>query len=241
MLNPWKDIWAIVERELRHDRFYVIANVIFMIYLGVIMGTIIDSAQGTQFKWAPLGNYLMLTVVPMTGLFFSRRNFNYIKEDSYTQMLRYYRTLAIPLNTIMWGRLTQLAVAMFINNLFLYTACYGFIRMMGDSLLAADTMVAFALTWLGCGLLINGMFIYYEFLTSGKVYFWVTLLIMLVLALVVVILNVWRINLLEITLDFSLRYGLLSPLLWGTLLVGGIGLSLLSMITRRKMGMRDLA
>lgn len=241
ILKPWKDAWAIVERDLRNDRLYVIANVIFMIYLGLILSTIVDTANESEFMWTPLGNYLMLTTVPMTGFFFSRRDFNCIKEDSYTQMLRYYRTLAIPLNTIIRGRLTQLAVAILVNNLFLYVAFYGFMIMLGDSWIEVDTILAFAFTWLGYSLLIHGVFIYYEFLTSGRVYFLTTLLFIVVFGLVGLIMNAWGIDLIKITLDFSMQYTLLSPLMWGTLLVGGIGLALITFITRRKVGMRDLA
>lgn len=69
---------------------------------------------------------------------------------------------------------------------------------------------------------------------------------MMVLQLVVIAVGAFAVswfdgNLLQWTLDYSERHALLSPVMWGTLVVGAVILSIFCSITRRSLNKRDLA
>ncbi|MGG6313143.1 hypothetical protein [Paenibacillus macerans] len=237
-MDSWKDAWVIFYKDLRSDRLFLIWNVIFMLYISLFLGFMVRSSAETGFVLNPMADFLMLSMIPFTGFFFSRRSFSYLKEDSYTQMLRYYRTLPIPLKTIMRSRLIQLGAMMLFNGIIFYVVFYA-IGLRRE--LDLGGFIAFALTWTGYGLFINGAFIYYELLKKGKVYLWMSLVLMAVFGFTAYAIDWFGGNLMSFTMDYSGRYVLLSPLMWGALVGGVLGLSLFGAMTRRKLAMRDLA
>lgn len=240
-MDSWKDAWFIFKKDLRNDRLYLIWNVIFMLYVALMLGSLVGAREETDYIMNPMSDFLMLMMVPFTGFFFTRRSFNYIKEDSYTQMLRYYRVLPIPLKTVIRSRLIQLGAAMLLNGILFYGSLYLVTYLMNGSGMGLGPYLGFCFTWMGYGLLINGLFIYFELLMKGKVYLWLTFLIMLVLGVVAFVTNWQGGNLFSFTLDNSRRYVLLSPLMWGSLIGGGLGLALLCSVTLRRLTKRDLA
>ncbi|GJM82463.1 hypothetical protein HMSSN139_49590 [Paenibacillus sp. HMSSN-139] len=240
-LDSWKDAWVIFKKDLRNDRLFLIWNVIFMLYVTLMLGSLVGAREETHYVMNPMSDFLMLMMVPFTGFFFTRRSFNYIKEDSYTQMLRFYHVLPIPLKTVIRSRLIQLGAAMLLNGILFYGGFYLVTYLMNGSALEAGAFIAFCFTWVGYGLLINGLFIYCELLMKGTVYLWLTFLLMLVLGVVAFVTNWFGGNLMSFTLDNSRRYVLLSPLMWGSLAGGSLGLALLCSVTLRKLTKRDLA
>lgn len=237
-MDSWKDAWVIFIKDLRTDRLVLIWNVIFMLYVSLMLGSMVGTRQEVGYLQSPISDFLMLTMIPSTGFFFSRRSFNYIKEDAYTRMLRYYRVLPIPLKTVMRSRLIQLGAAMLFNAIIFYITFYW--SASPQITFAPGEFIAFALTWTGYALLINGVFIYFELLKKGKAYLWMTVLFMAALGLLAIAADWLGGNLLLYTMDVSRRYGLLSPLTWGSLAVGALGLILLSVVTQRKLQTRDL-
>lgn len=239
-MDSWKDAWFIFKKDLRNDRLYLIWNVIFMLYVALMLGSLVGAREETDYVMNPMVDFLMLAMVPFTGFFFTRRSFNYIKGDTYTQMLRYYRVLPIPLKTVIRKRLIQLGAAMLLNSVLFYGGIYLVTKLMNNSGLGLGTFIVFALTWNGYGLLINGVFIYFELLKKGKVYLWLTFLLMLGLGLIAFAANWFGGNLMSFTLEFSRQHLVRSPLMWGTLAVGIVGLASLSSVTLRKLNQRDL-
>ncbi|MGP0587038.1 hypothetical protein [Paenibacillus timonensis] len=240
-MDSWKDAWFIFAKDLRNDRLFLIWNVIFMLYVALMLGALVGAREETDYIMNPMSDFLMLMMVPFTGFFFTRRSFNYIKEDSYTQMLRYYRVLPIPLKTVIRSRLIQLGAAMLLNGILFYGSFYLVTYLMDDNWMGLGAFLGFSLTWMGYGLLVNGLFIYSELLMKGKVYLWLTFLLMLVLGVVAIVTNWLGGNLFSFTLENSRRYVLLSPLMWGSLVGGGLGLALLCSVTLRRLTKRDLA
>lgn len=100
--------------------------------------------------------------------------------------------------------------------------------------------IAFAVTWLGYTLCINGLYIYMELLKKGKVYFWLSMILMLGTVVVSVAISIFNGSLVRYTIDLSVRYSLLSPLMWGSLLIGFVMLYLMGILTVRKLNDRDL-
>ncbi|RCX16161.1 ABC-2 family transporter [Fontibacillus phaseoli] len=239
-MNTWKDAWAIFLKDLRIDRMYLLWSVIFMIYTGGMIGVMLRGREAAGDVLDPMADFLMLILTPFLGFYFSRRSFSYIKEDSYTQMLLYYRTLPISDKTIMVSRLIQLVSALLFNGLILFSVIYS-IFLVFDIEITLVQYLAFALTWIGYSLAMNGLFIHLEFTRKGRTYLWLTILLMIFMGGGAFVFTWFDGSLLNLTLDFSKRYGLLSPLMWGVLAGGVIVLGVSSSITRRTMHKRDLA
>ncbi|WP_410770904.1 hypothetical protein [Fontibacillus sp. BL9] len=239
-MNTWKDAWAIFLKDLRVDRMYLIWNVIFMIYTGGMIGLMLRGREEAGHVLDPMADFLILILIPFLGFYFSRRSFSYIKEDSYTQMLLYYRTLPISEKTIMKSRLIQLVSALLFNGLILFSVIYS-IFLVFDIEITLVQYLTFALTWIGYSLAMNGLFIHLEFTRKGRTYLWLTFLLMFIVGLGTVAIAWFDGSLLDMTMDFSKRYGLRSPLMWGVLAGGIVLLGTLSSITRKTMHKRDLA
>lgn len=240
-MDNWKGAWVIFRRDLQSDRMYLIWNVIFMLYISLMLGIFIGTREEAEYVMNPMGDFMMLMIVPFTGFFFTRRSFNYIRENSYTQMLRYYRVLPISLRTVLRRRLIQLGAAMLLNGILFYGGLYLVTYLMNSMMWDFGAFLVFCFTWTGYSLLINGLFIFCELLTSGKVYLGLTFLLMLVLGGAALVMNLLDFNLLAFILESSRRYVILSPVMWCSLAIGGLGFTYLLSLTRRKLLQRDLA
>jgi len=238
-LKEWKDAWVIFKKDLYTNWLYLIWNVIFSLYIGGMLSFMLYSVNQAETDLLPLADFFMLMMVPMVGFFYSRRSFSYLKEDSYTQMLRYYRTLPIPAKTIMKSRYVQLIFTIIFNGFFFFSTIFFFLMLMKAEI-SFNHFISFTLTWIGYALFMNGFYIYLEFLKRGKIYFWMAMILFLVTAIVSVIIGVCHGNILKYTLDTSGRYLLLSPVMWGALLIGVLFLYLTGLLTSRKLTDRDL-
>jgi hypothetical protein len=238
-LNAWKDAWVIFKKDLYTERLYLIWNVIFSLYIGAMFSFMLYSVDKAETDLHPMADFFMLMMVPMIGFFYSRRSFNYLRKDSYTQMLWYYRTLPIPAKTIMKSRYLQLIFMVFFSGFIFFTTIFcSFMLMKAE--VSFFQFISFALTWIGYALFMNGLYIYMEFLKRGKVYFWMTMILLLVTAIVSAVIAVFHGNLVSYTMEISGRYFLLSPVMWGALLCGVLLLYLTGLLTMRKLMDRDL-
>ncbi|AWB43271.1 hypothetical protein DCC85_02855 [Paenibacillus sp. CAA11] len=239
-MNDWKSSLALVKRDLGSEGLYLIWNVIFMVYTGACISLwLFTNDPEAHFIQNSVIDFLMLIFTPMICFQYSRRSFRYLKDDSYTQMLLYYRSLPIPLKVIMQSRALKSLLSLAMNGtLFFATMYLASYRLRGD--LNIWEFVAFALTWSGYGLLATGPYIYYEFLKSGRTYLKLSFLYMGLLLVAAVLISLTGFNIFRAVLEMSQRFGLLSPLMWGSLLVGAAGLWFTCKVTVRKLGARDL-
>ncbi|MFD1177409.1 hypothetical protein ACFQ3W_14025 [Paenibacillus puldeungensis] len=239
-MDSWKSAWIILKKDLRGDRLYLIWNVIFMLYTGLMISVMFRPSDEAKIYISPVSDFLMLMLIPVTGFFFSRRSFSYLKEDSYTQMLRYYRTLPIPLPVIMKSRILQLIAALLFNGIFFYTTIY-LISSHLRSELGLGQFLAMALTWTGYGLMMNGLYICFELLMKGRAYLWMTLVSMIAVGLLAFVIDWFGGNVTLFSIEMSKQYSLLSPLMWGVLALGILVLIVCCNLTQRKLVKRDLA
>lgn len=211
-----------------------------MIYTAIAISMFASPSSRAGWLINPIGDFMMLVMIPFTGFYFSKRSFNYIKDDSYTRMLHYYRTLPIPAITVMRGRVIQLLAALFFNGMFFYPVFYLITGLSDGPIKHIGEMLAFALTWTGYGLFINGIYIYLELLNRGQKYFWISIVGMASMSILTFLIYGLGGNILVFTLEQSGRYSLLSPLMWGSLIIGGVSLAVWCKITLTKLGKRDL-
>lgn len=210
-----------------------------MIYSGVMVGFMLDG-QAREFEiLSPFANFLMMMLIPMSGFYFSRRSFHYIRDDSYTKMLWYYRTLPISIDTTMKSRLIQLIASLSGNGLILYTTLFISSTYLRNELNIGG-MLLFVATWTGFALFINGFYIYFELLFSGRKYLWLTLIVILLTTGIVFVFHQLDISLTVSIINSINTRGIASPYMWSMLVVGGVFLSIMLRIVRNKLQVRDL-
>jgi hypothetical protein len=237
-----RDAWIIVQGDFRGDKLRLLwaflFSVIFMGYLAGLTGMVTDDALDQNDRTA-VADFLLLSLIPILGFTFSRRTMKYFSDDSYTKMLAYLRSLPIPPAVILCKRKLQSIFSFCLNGLLYFGLMYaisGNLR----TVLPWPSYLSFALTWIGYGLMLTGIYIFIEFLFSGKAYFWLTLLIMLLSWGVSLLIKLAGGNLFFYTLSCSKDWGLLSPLMWGSLLLGAISVQLFSKWTIHRLQSRNL-
>ncbi|MNJ38780.1 hypothetical protein D3C77_336340 [compost metagenome] len=238
-MNGWKQGWIIFKRDLYTDRMYLIWSVVFMVYTGAMIAILIMGKEVSTGVFNPFVDFMLLLLIPLTGFYFSRRSFNYIKDDSYTKMLWYYRTLPILIDSVMKARVIQLLAAVAGNSLILYTTLYLASNFMRSNL-GIGEMIVFAITWSGFAIFSNAFYIYFELLASGRKYLWITFVIMFSTALFSVLSYLLNYSLFTSTISVSREYGLLSPYMWGTMVLGLLLLNVMTKVVGRRLSMRDL-
>lgn len=237
-MNDWKQAWWLTRSEWSKDRYQWLWSAMFMIYVGA-MGGVMLYGQREESALNIISDSYFLLMIPFQGFIFSRRSFRYIQEDSYTQMLTYYRRLPISAETVMWGRIQQALLAFIYNGIFYYGALY--VSVMHLEGFRWDQYLAFALTCTGYGVLITGFYIFGEFLHTGKKYLLISMLFVPVIVLIAIFIRIMGGNGLQYAIEISKTWGLLSPFMWGSLILGFAVLWLLSRLTLRKLSKRDLS
>ncbi|MDO3412617.1 hypothetical protein QWJ34_22820 [Saccharibacillus sp. CPCC 101409] len=219
MKENFRQAWLIVVRELRIDRYYLLASLLFILYMAVFAGLMI-SALDREPRFSLLADLLFWLAVSGIGYYFSKRIFKYITQDSYTHMLAYYRTLPIPPQALALARILQMVMSFIVNGIvffgLMYTL-YGELR----QLLGIGAYIGFALTWTGLALLTNALYIVMECLMKGKAYFWYSFVLMIGVTAIMLILRLTGIHPLEESIRTSARLGMASPVMW-LLLAAGI-------------------
>jgi hypothetical protein len=84
------------------------------------------------------------------------------------------------------------------------------------------------------------MYIFAEFMVSGKAYFWSMIIFMVLSMGAALLVSMAGGNLLIASVDISKEWGLLSPLMWGSLLLGTVSVQLFSKWTIHRLKSRDL-
>ncbi|WHY19938.1 hypothetical protein QNH28_02615 [Paenibacillus sp. G2S3] len=237
-----KDSWFIICSDFRGDKLKVfgtlITTIIFMGYLAGMTSLVTNDVLGDQDR-TMIADFLLLSLMPLIGCSFSRRSMKYWSEDSYTRMLVYLRSLPIPITVVLTRRKFQ-AIGSFALNGVLY---FGIVYLLGENFrkeLTLPSYIAFALTWIGVGLIVSGLYIFIEYLFSGKAYLALTALIVVVSWGIAFLVLLGGGNLFMYSISLSKEWGLLSPIMWGSLLLGTISVQLFSKWTIHRLKSRNL-
>lgn len=207
-----------------------------MAYMGVMISLMMYGRSEQKEYLNPVMDFLLLTLLPLMGILFSKRSFSYIKQDSYTVMLFYYRTLPIPIVTVIKNRILYMVVAFFFNGVFLFTTIW----LLLDLDMTGLQYTALILSWLGYATAINGIFIFWELTTSGWAYMWFSVLLVLLFGLTAALPAFYGFGLTEYSMSMSRVHGLLSPVLWVALLGGVLVLAAFCTLATRRLSRRSL-
>ncbi len=235
----WSQAWRIVGREFKIDRYYVIASTLFIAYMAFFSGLMV-SMISEEPRFSLVADLLFWAVASMTGYYFSRRMMKYIAEDSYTQMLAYYRVLPISPKVIALARCQQLAVATAFNGILLFGLMYALNPGLRE-LLDLKGFIAFALLWTGFGLISNSAYIVLELSVRGKAYFWYSLVLLVILTVIVLSLHFSGVHIVENTVRISKEYGIVSPIAWSFFAAGVLSIYVSYRTLAIKLPKRNLA
>lgn len=238
MLNTIKDAWMMVRKDLHSEKRYLLWSIIFAAYMGGTTGVMMLGSEEAR-SLGPVADFILLMLVPMLGFYFSRRSFKYLTEDSYTRMLAFFRVLPISNGVVLVYRVIQSVLAFAVNGIIFFVIMYCVQGTLLDHM-RFDHYLAFALTWVGYGLMMTGPYIYFEFSNHGKAYLLSTLIFLVGSVVAAAAVFAAGGNLLVYTMEVSKRWSLLSPVMWGILLAGVISLVLCSIGTLRRLESRDL-
>ncbi|MBE0338354.1 hypothetical protein E4V51_07575 [Paenibacillus sp. 28ISP30-2] len=235
-----KQAWKITRQDFRNNPYVMLWTLLFIAYLGFTMSFAVSVQWGERGDLSPAADFIMLVLIPFLGFIYNRRTFKYLQEDSYTHMLAFLRILPIPVSAVIMSRIQQAVLAFIVNSVVFFVLLF---TISGTLRVYAGTgfFVSFALTWIGYGMLIQAIYIHLEFLKKGKAYFWLSIVIMLICGIVTIIVRVCGTNLVSITASYSKEWQLLSPVMWGALLAGALGMWVSYRVTQRKLMKRDLA
>ncbi|MEK3833143.1 hypothetical protein [Paenibacillus sp. FSL M7-0896] len=241
-MTTLKQAWVIVRSEFHGDRWKLLwallFSLLFMGYFAALSGMVIDDTLTGHDKQL-LSDVLMVTMMLMLTITFSRRTMKYISEDSYTRMLAYMRALPVPVAAILCKRKLDTLLAVAMNS----TLFFSLIYLLSPGIraeLPPASYLAFAFTWIGYSLIVAGMYIIIEFSVSGVMYFWIISAVMLLALGVSGLVYLAGGNILLATVAVSKEWGLLSPLMWGALALGMLSIQLFSRWTIHRLKSRDL-
>ncbi|WP_151735736.1 hypothetical protein [Paenibacillus tengchongensis] len=241
-MTTLKHAWFLFRGDQRVGKwnvlFMLVFTTLFMLYIGALSSMIIDDviADGSG---KVMGDFMLLVMVPLLGFTFSKRRVKYLSDDTYTRTLAYMRGLPIPAAVLLCKRKIDAIFAFVLNG----TLFFGFMYALGPHLrgeLKLAAFAAFALTWVGYGLVMAGIYILVEFSVSGKMYFIITLVLMIASSGVAALIWLAGGNVMNFTVECSQNWGLASPLMWGTLLAGTVSVQLFSKWTIHRLKSRDL-
>lgn len=237
-----RDSWFIIRSDFRGDKLKIlgtfVTTIIFMGYLAGMTSLVTNDVLADQDR-TMIADFLFLSFIPLLGFSFSRRSMKYWSEDSYTRMLAYLRSLPIPITVVLTRRKFQAIGSFALNG----TLFFGIVYLLGENFrkeLALPSFIAFAITWIGVGLIVSGLYIFIEYLFSGKAYLGLTVLIVVVSWGISFLILLGGGNLFLYSISISKEWGLLSPIMWGTLLLGTISVQLFSKWTIHRLKSRDL-
>lgn len=241
-MGTLRDSWFMIRSDFRGDKLRIlwgiIGTILFTGYLGVTASLILNDVFDTQDKMVAT-DLMLMSLIPLLGFTFSRRAVKYWGEDSYTRMLAYMQSLPIDSKVILCKRKIQAVFTLCVNGMLFF----GIIYISSENLRTELNIVPYlvlALTWIGYGLIVSGLYIFIEYLVNGKAYLLITVLIVVFSMGISVLVALAGGNLFFHTLNSSKEWGLLSPIMWGTLLLGAISIQLFSKWTIHRLKSRNL-
>ncbi|WP_036718678.1 hypothetical protein [Paenibacillus sp. JCM 10914] len=230
----------IVRKDLSGDKLQWIWNLIFMTYMGFAASTAFNVDWANPERSAKVLDFLMVIVAPMLGFIFNRRSFHYINNDTYTRMLVFYRTIPVPAAAIFASRMILAVTAFAINSVIFFTIVYLLAPQLRSSV-ELTSYVAVAFSWIGIGLFLTGFYVYWENMVNGKAYLRNYTILTVIVVASCFALSLAGYSTSQFIVDAAMKWHLLSPVMWGLLILGLVFLALMCHFTYRRQQSRDLS
>lgn len=239
-MEQFKLGWILARRDFTNNRMIFVWSTIFILYMAGVFGLIFYSGSGdVSVMGSGSIDFIMLICAPLLGTDFSRRAFHLMQNDAYTQNLLYLRTLPIPSSAIIWGRIQQMAIIFFYNWTLFFIMLY-LIRIQFDDTVSFVAYLSFAITWAGIGLSLMSLYLHFEFSQTGKKYIRSSFIIVITLVILAVMSAWLNWDITSTLLQFSIQYGLASVIMWGSIILSVVAISLAIRAIKHTLQHRDL-
>lgn len=235
-----RNAWMITKLEFIGIHVPLVWTVIFNLYIGGMSVPMLQGILGTKDgqTFGFFMDFYFLILIPMLGFFFSRKSARYLREDSYTKSLGRLRVLPVKLEEMILARILLLFIALIGNAILFFAIQYVFAASIRN-LLSAGPFLVYAFTWIGYAFIVSALYIYMELGFKGKIYFYLSMLSMLLLVAVAVMVQALGSNVVLFTIEQAQRMNVVMPL--AAIAIGLGSLALSYRLSRRKLQTRDLA
>lgn len=235
-----RNAWMITKLEFIGIHVPLIWTFILNLYIGgmsvPMLQGILGMKDGMAFSF--FMDFYFLILIPMLGFFFSRKSARYLREDSFTKSLGRLRVLPIKLEEIILARILLLFIAM-LGNAVIFFGIQVVLASSIRNLLSAGPFLLYAFTWIGYALIISAVYIYMELGFKGKVYFYLSLISMLLLVAIAFVVQALGSNVVLFTIEQAQKQNFTIPL--AAIAIGLGSLALSYRLSIRKVQTRDLA
>ncbi|MCD9020591.1 hypothetical protein [Cohnella silvisoli] len=156
----------------KRERFGIIFTLLFAIYMGSVISLSIDG--NLENKEVPevlngIIDWIYLTMFPVFGLVMNKSAFGMWRDDYYSKRMAHWRTMPIPVASIVQARFLQTIVILPVIGI-----CFLFLQyMIAPNLRDAVSPVEWlenGLIWMCYSFIINAMYVLLELGYSGKRY-----------------------------------------------------------------------
>ncbi|WDH99175.1 hypothetical protein PUW24_09975 [Paenibacillus urinalis] len=233
-----KQAWWMTRQEMGRDWLQWIWTLLFTAYAAIMCGASMHEALKDK-GYTLMGDNFFLIFVPFLGFLFSRTVLSLFTGGLIYTDACLYETDSCSCGCPSLESYHSNAITFVINGIAFFSLIY--VAALRGEQFGLSGVLAFTIMWIGYGLFINSIYFYWEFNCSGKRYFVQTMALMLFTLLVSLLAAMFDQNLIKITLQQSADYGLLSPMMWGILLIAAASLTISFKLTRRQLLQRDLS
>lgn len=177
----------------RRDRLGILFTLLFAVYMGAVIGPNMNAVWDPDMDGeavTPFLNgvtdWLYLTMFPVYGMVMNKSAMGMWKDDHYSKRLAHWRTMPIPLASIVQGRYLQMALTLpVIGTVFLLLQYW-----IASDLREAVTPVQWVengIVWMCYSFAANALYIWFELGFNGRKYVQLYMGYMILMAVIVTI------------------------------------------------------
>ena len=246
-VDGFAESFWLARKEMRRTWLSYPLTGLFVLFLGFFVVPSLSGvfefdgfgAEGRRvegFYNAFFADYLFLVICAFLGVNAISRDYTLAWRDPFSSRLLFLRSLPIPAESLVASRALSMLFALLLNAPAFFLPAF-FLTELGE---LGTSYLWFAGVWIGYGLLGSGLCLLCELTVSGRVYtliyFGLAASLMVVLALLE-----WTLDLRLVgrTAELAQSYGALPAVF--SVLAGAAAFALLSRITVRRLGKRDLS
>jgi len=172
-MTEWQAVRYIGVYLWRKERFGVLTTLLFSIYLSFIISTTVDALLDPSDevpKWLnAMVDWLYLSMFPIFGMVMNQLTWGIWRNDFYSRRLAHWRTMPIPVASIVKARMLQSAIMMPIIGAVFMTVQYAVASHLREEVTPFEWLQV-GIAWACYAFAILVVFIWLELGFSGKRY-----------------------------------------------------------------------
>lgn len=242
----WPNTKKLLTHQLKQHIIPLIGSMAFFLLMGFMAGGMLislehmedESAFALMIQYISVDwvNFAMICVI---GHCFTKESFNFVRKDSYSRTLAFYRKFPVTNREITAARFAEFLLILPVLAACYYTPYFFVARTQSGLNLTASGFITVVLVWLGITLLAGGFYLFLELGYSGKAYLLRNFMVVGTALVVLVILNLCGIHLVYGSFTLARQVPVWIPPVI-SLAIGGASLWLWYGKTVQRLTVRDL-